>query len=128
MKIAKRSVTLFLVLTMMLAMSATVWGADVLRQASGTIFDGRYTTGAMLTWNQPTGTLSATTSCSGAGAGYSTAVMCTFTYNGVVAEGPVINSGTTIATLSRPGYGFVGAVSDHTVRYGNDQWSTRLTY
>ena len=120
--------TLFLVLTMMLAMSATVWGADVLRQASGTIFDGRYTTGAMLTWNQPTGTLSATTSCSGAGAGYSTAVMCTFTYNGVVAEGPVINSGTTIATLSRPGYGFVGAVSDHTVRYGNDQWSTRLTY
>ena len=54
--------------------------------------------------------------------------MCTFTYNGVVAEGPVINSGTTIATLSRPGYGFVGAVSDHTVRYGNDQWSTRLTY
>lgn len=128
MKIAKRSMVLILALVMMLAMSATVWGADILRQASGTIFGGKYTTGAMLTWNQPTGTLSATTSCSGEGAGYSTAVMCTFTYNGIVAEGPVNNSGSNSTSLSRPGYGFVGAVSDHTVRYGDDQWSTRLTY
>ena len=115
------------VATMVASMSTAVFAADVIGTKTGTIYNNRYSTTAKLTWEQTTGSLKATTSCSGSGAQYSTGLMSCFTYKGVIVEGPVTASGTTSAKISRAGYGYNSAVSDHTVWYGNDEWTARIS-
>lgn len=127
MRIIKKILVVFLATCIVGSMAMSVYAADLLDSASGTIFDRKYTTSARLTWTQTTGTLTATTKCSGQGANFQTGVTSCFTYNGSLIEGPVSSTGNASATLGRSGCGYLSAVSTHRVYYGNDTWKATLS-